>query len=455
MPSELPVGPDVSFHQRRVDWAAAFEDGVSFCFIRWGQRKDWADPWGPNNWLSAKRTPIFRGAYWVWDERGGDDAEDHMDGVLAVASACCPGGYNGQLPMVADLELEPVSWSELHKWLLMLEAWSGRRPMIYTGAWFYNRIAPLPDWLADYDHWLTGYNDTGPSIWGPLKQLDPTVICWQQSPAWRVSWTESGTADRNEWWAGAAHLLEYASMADKVVKVQDLLKWVQENAYDAEGIPGGTTAFRLQWPAPPPVVVTQAYGINGQFYPGQKGHEGIDIRAGRGVQIFAAAEGKVYRVEDDAASGPYGKQVRIEHPHPTGPYKTVYAHLLSTLVNVDDQVTVGQVVGLADNTGNSTGSHLHLVLKKVGDGSEWLGMDDIVNPTPYLVDIFPGRGPWLVDVAGNLRTTPRVASNNLVRLVRAGEILVPTGLFTGDWWEVGQGGASGWFWNPGYKLSAT
>ncbi len=447
----LPLGFDSSFHQRRVDFDAARDDGVTFCYIRWGQRKDWHDSWAPHNWLAAKRTPIFRGAYWVWDERDGDNAQDHMEGVLTVAAAVAPGGYDGQLPLAVDLELEPVDWDELHKFLLQLEAWLGRKPDIYSGSWFYQRVAPLPAWLDDYNHWVTGYNDKGPDVWGEFAKLEPEVICWQQSSSWQVSWTESGTVDRNFWWAGAAHLLEYASMADKVVKIDDLLQWLQDNQYDAIPLPGGPVPFQLHWPTVPPAIVTQPYGVNEQFYPGQPGHEGIDMRAPMGSQVMACAAGKVYRTENDPDSGPYGMQVRIEHPHPDGPFKTVYAHLMSIAVNEDQEVEVGQVIGLADNTGNSTGSHLHLTLKKVGDGSTWLNMDDIVNPTPYLPAIFPGSQPWLCNVPGNLRTTPKVA-DNLIRLMRAGEMAWPTGAFTGDWWELRVAGTVAWFWEPGYKL---
>lgn len=449
----LPIGTDTSFNQRLVDWWGAFFDGVRFAYIRWGQRKDWHDSYAKRSWIESKESPIARGAYWVWDERDGDGADEHMDGVREVNAEINGWGipYDGDLPFAADLELEPVSWDELQRWLLLLELWAGRRPDIYTGSWFYDRVKPIPDWLSEYNHWLTGYNETGPDVWGPMESLDPFIICWQDSPAWQVAWTESGYTDRDKWWPGEAHLKEYANMAQKMVKVADLNKWILENQVDAEEVGDGPGVFNLVWPAPPPVVVTQWHGINPQWYPGQKGHEGLDIRAPNRTQVFAGAAGKVYRTENDPESGAYGRQVRIEHPHPDGPFKSVYAHLMSITVNEGDDVEAGETIGLADNTGNSSGAHLHLTLKKVGDGSDWLQMGDIVNPVPYLPAIFPG-GTWLVDVNGNLRTTPVVSSSNLIRLVRADEIVRPTGIFTGDWWEITVSGGQGWFWNPGYKL---
>ena len=461
---DLPLGCDTSFHQGVIDWISAQLDGVVFAFIRWGQRGDWFDSQADDSWFNAKVAGILRGAYWVWDERDGADAEDHFQGVLAVASNIGLDHYDGELPLVVDLELEPVDWDELEAFLVRLEGWMGRQPMIYTGSWFYARVKPLPDWLAEYDHWLTGYNDEGPSIWGPLAQLDPPVVCWQQANNWQVDWTGGlGAVDRNFWWAGSRHLLEYADMAKKVVNADDLAAWIAANAYDAIPVGDGpppVTPFKLAWPVPDPKVVTQWYGINPQFYPGQKGHEGLDLRAPNRTPVMAMADGEVYRVEDDPESGPYGKHIRVKHEHAHGVYKSIYAHLLQSQVSEGDQVQQGITLGLADNTGNSSGAHLHITLKKEGDGSDWLNLSDIVNPVPYMPDLFPitrifgytGQG-WLVDVAGNFRTAPELG-DNILYLIRANEVVRPTGLFTGDWWECEHATQLGWFWNPGYKLEA-
>ena len=245
-------------------------------------------------------------------------------------------------------------------------------------------------------------------------------------------------------------------MGDKVIKVDDLIVWLNENAFECEEappIPPVTGPFRLIWPCPDPKVVTQWYGINPQWYPGMAGHEGIDLRAPNDTPIFAAAAGTVIRVEKTAAAGgAYGIQVRIEHHHEGDVYKTVYAHLRNTMVNVGDAVNAGDTIGHADNTGNSSGAHLHLTLKKVGDGSNWMNLSDIVNPVPYMPDLFPGNG-WRVDVGGNFRTQP-TTGNNLIRYIGPNNVVVCTGAFDDDWWEIVFQGVKGWFWNPGYKMFA-
>lgn len=240
----------------------------------------------------------------------------------------------------------------------------------------------------------------------------------------------------------------------KVVPSDDLRRWINENETEFQEQPlPPSDKFRLIWPTEPPKIVTQAYGINPQWYKpfGLKGHEGVDFRAANGSKIFAAAAGRVYRVEA-ADAGAYGIHVRIEHDHPDGPFKTVYAHFREAGVKVGDEVNAGQVIGLADNTGNSSGPHLHLTLKKVGDGSPWLNFSDIVNPTLYMPDLFPGDG-WRIDVGGNFRTQPFVA-NNVIRYIPSGPIVRATGEWDQDWWEIVFEGVKGWFWNPSYKMRA-
>lgn len=239
-------------------------------------------------------------------------------------------------------------------------------------------------------------------------------------------------------------------MGEKVVKADDLREWIADNEFEVGQPPPPGGEFSLIWPCADPKVVTQPYGINRHLYEqfGLPGHEGIDFRAPNHTAVFAAAEGVVHRVAS-TPDGAYGIHVRITHDHPDGPFKTVYAHLEEALITEGDLLNAGDQLGWSDNTGNSSGAHLHMVLKKVGDGSPWMGTSDIVDPTPYMVDLFPGDR-WAVDVAGNFRTSPEVG-NNLIRLISPNS-LVQAVDFTGDWWQIIFQNITGWFWNPGYKL---
>lgn len=161
-----------------------------------------------------------------------------------------------------------------------------------------------------------------------------------------------------------------------------LAGWVAA-AYTAE-ISDKAFAFAA-WPTEFKVI-TQKYGARPGYYAqfGLPGHEGLDMRAGRGTRIFAVQAGRVKMVATDPrpksqGGHNYGVHLRISHPgYADGDYETVYAHLLELLVEVGQEVEAGQLIGLADSTGNSSANHLHLTLKLNGK---------IIDPTPFAVPL--------------------------------------------------------------------
>jgi len=90
-------------------------------------------------------------------------------------------------------------------------------------------------------------------------------------------------------------------------------------------------------------------------------HYGVDLKARTGDTIYAAFDGKV-RVKDYERRG-YGYYLVIRH---TNGLETVYGHLSKFLVSENQAVRSGQPIGLAGNTGRSTGSHLHFETRFLG-----------------------------------------------------------------------------------------
>jgi len=144
-------------------------------------------------------------------------------------------------------------------------------------------------------------------------------------------------------------------------------------------------SFYLLWPTDYSVI-TQKYAANPQIYTrfGMPGHEGVDIRALTNTNIYSCADGVVYRVHNDPGAHAYGKHVRVRHKDG---YKTVYGHLARPLVREGQELKAGELLGKADSTGASTGSHLHLTLKRDGatDRGETNFPKDIIDPTPFLI----------------------------------------------------------------------
>ncbi|WP_217181673.1 M23 family metallopeptidase [Streptomyces sp. AC495_CC817] len=91
-------------------------------------------------------------------------------------------------------------------------------------------------------------------------------------------------------------------------------------------------------------------------------HYGVDLANGCGAAIYAANSG---RVDYAGGNGGYGNYVRIQHG---GGIATGYAHIKpgGFAVRNGQQVSAGQVIAYAGNTGNSAGCHLHFEVYRNG-----------------------------------------------------------------------------------------
>ena len=108
------------------------------------------------------------------------------------------------------------------------------------------------------------------------------------------------------------------------------------------------------WPSADSYYVTSLYGP--RLHPilvYWRNHNGVDIGASYGTNIYAADGGIVVTSEESYS---YGNYVMIAHGN--GRY-TLYAHMSRRLVSVDDTVKQGDVIGLVGMTGYATGPHLH------------------------------------------------------------------------------------------------
>lgn len=152
--------------------------------------------------------------------------------------------------------------------------------------------------------------------------------------------------------------------------------------------PSGSPMFF--WPTDHKYV-TQPFGVNPHDYErfGLPGHEGLDIQAPTGNNVYACYSGKVVSYgwqHQGERDHPYGKHIRLSHNIEGIDYTTIYAHLLRVNVKRGDSVTKGQTIGSSDNTGNSRGAHLHLTVKKKGATAAGLTTfpNDMIDPAPFL-----------------------------------------------------------------------
>jgi murein DD-endopeptidase MepM/ murein hydrolase activator NlpD len=125
---------------------------------------------------------------------------------------------------------------------------------------------------------------------------------------------------------------------------------------------GDTTpsAAGFIWPVNGPVV--SGFGMRWGHM-----HEGIDIAAGYGTPIRAAAAGRV--VYSGWMSG-YGNLVAIDHG---GGVSTAYGHQSSIAVGNGQVVSQGQTIGYVGCTGHCFGPHLHFEVRINGSPVDPLG----------------------------------------------------------------------------------
>lgn len=124
------------------------------------------------------------------------------------------------------------------------------------------------------------------------------------------------------------------------------------------------------------IRVTKLYGTlppKGFAYAAGK-HSGIDLVGVNSKQVRAIAAGTVIRSGYDPSG--WGNYIAIAQ---SDGYTCIYAHLNTRSVKVNEQVKAGQVIGREGNTGNTTGSHLHLELRE-----NYADRMSTINPALYL-----------------------------------------------------------------------
>ena len=98
-------------------------------------------------------------------------------------------------------------------------------------------------------------------------------------------------------------------------------------------------------------------------------HSGLDLAAPKDSQIRSVAAGRV--VFADTYAG-YGNLVVVQHADQVTSH---YGHCNKLLVEIGAVVKAGEIIATVGSTGNSTGPHLHLEIRKNGKA---------LNPRHYI-----------------------------------------------------------------------
>ena len=150
--------------------------------------------------------------------------------------------------------------------------------------------------------------------------------------------------------------------ADIAAKSEELRR--QEAAAAAAGRSGTTVngSGSLMWPGTSNVVTslfgTRKHPVHQVYIK----HNGTDIRAAYGSNIYAADSGTVITA---TYSSSYGNYVVIDHG--SNGMTTLYAHMSRLNVKSGQSVSKGDIVGYAGSTGTSTATHLHFEVAVNGE----------------------------------------------------------------------------------------
>ncbi|MEY3496537.1 MAG: hypothetical protein RJA80_760 [Actinomycetota bacterium] len=116
---------------------------------------------------------------------------------------------------------------------------------------------------------------------------------------------------------------------------------------------GGSIPGELYWPVQGARLSQNVGPRRHPVFGYRSCHTGMDLAAGTGTPIGAAATGIVTAVTTLRA---YGRVIVIAH---NGGLSTMYAHLSRFNVSVGQGVAVGDTIGFVGSSGWSTGPHLH------------------------------------------------------------------------------------------------
>lgn len=387
------LGIDVSAHQgNQLDWQQIANAGYKYAFLRYsvgtGKTADSGkDITFDRNLFEAQKAGLLVGAYhYVW---ASGSIQDQIDLFLTLDPSVL------DLPMVLDVENVSITLANLRLFKNEIERVTGRKPIIYTrkniwepivgGAW--KEWSPYLLWLALYTEEVGEYPHPLPNSWS-------NWTFWQYTSSGSVP-GHAGNIDTN---------IYNGSLEDLKCRF----------AYPKVG------DFVLEWPVDSSIV-TQEFGANPANYAqfGLPGHDGRDFRAPTGANVYSMGNGVIKEVGNSAS---YGNYIRVDHQDS---YEFTYAHLQSVLVSIGQRVMAKQRIGLANNTGNSSGSHLHVTgyMMNPNSAAQSAYSKGVFNFTPFLkprqVSV-QMRMNYTQDI--NLRAEPSVSSLDIGD-VAVGEIV--------------------------------
>lgn len=169
------TGIDVSYWQGNIDWQSVCQAGYRFAFAKVTEGITYLDSTFYPNVAGAHAAGMPIGAYHFFHLSlpAKAQAEFFLSKISPVKL---------DLPPVLDFEDNThigqfQAAAAVKTWLDIVEAATGRKPIIYTGFYYWRDSISDPAWANDYPLWIAQYNTDQPSI----------PSCWSKWAFWQYS----------------------------------------------------------------------------------------------------------------------------------------------------------------------------------------------------------------------------------------------------------------------------
>jgi len=178
---ETVPGIDVSYWQGAINWDAVKGSGKAFAIARISDGT-YLDTHFDTNWAEMKRVGLIRGAYQFF--RPGQDVNRLADIVIGKVGRL----GDGDLPVTIDVEATDgqsaaTIVSKMKTWIAKVEAGTGKKPIIYSGKYFWqDNVGNSKDFL-DHLLWIPAYGPTCPNLpdgvwstWAFFQYTDSSTV---------------------------------------------------------------------------------------------------------------------------------------------------------------------------------------------------------------------------------------------------------------------------------------
>lgn len=208
--------------------------------------------------------------------------------------------------------------------------------------------------------------------------------------------------------------------------------------------------------------ITCEYGRSGTAWRSGR-HQGIDLVGITNKKVYSICIGVVERAGYD--KGGFGNYVRIKED---GTENRIYlAHLDKIYVKIGQRVSYTTVIGLMGSTGNATGTHTHVEIRRFNNGvaisklnpANYMGIPNKVgkyNSNNYQIDTKQTQVLKALAKNTNLRSEPNTKSKATLYLANTTLYVLNSAVsqsdgYTWDKVRIRTNGQEGYMINKNYK----